>query len=54
MHISKSKWVANIIREKIADEWPDSVKNLAGAWTDFPGAEEIREGLGDDIKREVL
>ena len=49
MHISKSKWVANLIKEKIADEWPESVKNLAGAWTDLPSAEEIREGLGEDI-----
>ena len=54
MHISKSKWVANLIKEKIADEWPESVKNLAGAWADFPSAEEIREGLGEDIKRENL
>ena len=54
MHISKSKWVANLIKEKIADEWPESVKNLAGAWTDLPSAEEIREGLGEDIKREGL
>ncbi|MFH1489465.1 MAG: CopG family transcriptional regulator [Pseudomonadota bacterium] len=52
MHISKSKWVAQLIKEKIADEWPESVKNLAGAWTDLPSAEEIREGLGEDIKRE--
>ena len=52
MHISKSKWVANLIKEKIADEWPESVKNLAGAWTDLPSAEEIREGLVEDIKRE--
>ena len=54
MHISKSKWVANLIKEKIADEWPESVRNLAGAWTDLPSAEEIREGLGEDIKRQSL
>ena len=54
LHISKSRWEANLIKEKIADEWPESVKNLAGAWTDLPSAEEIREGLGEDIKRESL
>ena len=54
MRISKSKWVANLIKEKIANEWPESVKNLAGAWADLPSAEEIREGLGEDIKREGL
>ena len=54
MNMSKSKWVANLIKEKIADEWPESVRNLAGAWTDFPEAEEIRKVLGEDIKREGL
>jgi hypothetical protein len=54
MHISKSKWVANLIKEKIADEWPESVKHLAGAWADLPLAEEIRENFGEDIKRESL
>ncbi|MBN1850856.1 MAG: CopG family transcriptional regulator [Deltaproteobacteria bacterium] len=54
MNISKSKWVANLIKEKIADEWPESVKSLAGAWPDFPSDREIRESLGEDVKREGL
>jgi hypothetical protein len=54
MHISQSKWIANLIKEKIADEWPESVKNLAGAWGDVPLVEEIRETLGEDSIREDL
>lgn len=54
MHISQSKWIANLIKEKIADEWPESVKQLAGAWGEFPSAEEIRETLGEDSMREDL
>jgi hypothetical protein len=54
MHISQSKWVAELIKEKIADEWPESVKNLAGAWGDFPSAEEIRGTLEEDSMREDL
>lgn len=50
--ISKSKWITEIIKEKVASEWPESVVNLAGAWDDFPLIEEIRSETGKDIKRE--
>ena len=39
---SKSKWVAELIREKTAGSWPENIINLAGAWSDLPTAEEIR------------
>jgi len=52
--MSQSKWIANLIKEKIADEWPESVKQLAGAWGDLPSAEEIRRTLGEDGIREDL
>jgi len=54
MHLSQSKWIANLIKEKVIDEWPESVKNPAGSWKDFPIAEEIRETMGKDIIREQL
>jgi len=31
--------------------WPSAIRNLAGAWTDFPTAEEIRKSLGEDLSR---
>ena len=52
MHLSQSKWIANLIKEKVADEWPESVRELAGSWEDFPSAEEIRETMGKDSLRE--
>lgn len=52
MHLSQSKWIANLIKEKVADEWPESVRKLAGSWEDFPSAEEIRETMGKDSLRE--
>ena len=52
--VSKSKWIAELIREKTADTWPQSVKELAGSWNDFPSVEDIRENLGDDIRRETI
>jgi len=50
--VSKSKWVTGVIREKLAKEWPASVRDLAGCWEDFPSAEELRENLGQDVERE--
>ena len=53
-HVSKSSWVANLIKEKLAGEWPESISRLAGAWNDLPLADEGRAGLGPDIGREAL
>jgi hypothetical protein len=54
MKLSKSKWVANAIREKLVDEWPETVRELAGSWKDFPTLEEIREKAQGDVPREAL
>jgi hypothetical protein len=50
--LSQSKWIANLIEEKIRNSWPQSVIELAGAWKDLPTAEEIRQFEGSDVKRE--
>jgi hypothetical protein len=53
--LSVSKWVANIIKEKISTEWPQDVVNLAGSWKeDFPSLQKIRSGLTVDSSREGL
>jgi len=52
--ISKSRWIADLIKEKVATSWPEKVVALAGAWSDLPTSEESRQGLGEDIKREPL
>jgi hypothetical protein len=54
MKLSKSKWIANVIREKLVDEWPANVRELAGSWEDFPTLEEIRDSGQRDITREAL
>lgn len=43
--VSQSRWVADLIREKTATEWPAWVADLAGAWPDLPSLEEIRADL---------
>jgi len=52
--MSKSKWVAELIRDKAANSWPDSVIQLAGAWKDIPTAEDIRKNMGRDADREKI
>ncbi len=52
--VSKSKWIAHLIKEKTSHTWPDHIFDLAGAWKDLPTAEELRAGMGKDAKRESL
>lgn len=49
--LSLSKWLGQLIKERTGSEWPDSVRELAGAWTDLPSPEEIRESLAEDVER---
>lgn len=50
--VSQSRWLADLIREKTANEWPKSVASLAGAWADMPTAEDLRQSSGEDVARE--
>ena len=52
--ISKSKWIAELIREKASTTWPEDVVRLVGAWKDLPTAEQIRSGMGTDAEREPV
>lgn len=54
MNLSKSKWIANVIREKLVDAWPDTVRALPGSWDDFPSLEALRAGRDADPDREAL
>lgn len=40
--IFQSRWIAELIREKLVVVWPAEVVALAGAWKDFPSLEELR------------
>ena len=52
--VSKSKWIAQLVQEKVADEWPGSIAEMAGSWDDFPALDEIRRSQIKDIQREQL
>ncbi|MGR8935403.1 MAG: CopG family transcriptional regulator [Gammaproteobacteria bacterium] len=46
------EWVERLVRRHVHPQWPDSVRALVGAWPDFPSAEELRQGGGQDVPRE--
>lgn len=54
MNLSKSKWIASLIQEKLLDDWPLSVRELPGTWQDFPSTEELRAGFSSDVDRESM
>ncbi len=54
MNLSKSKWIANLIQEKLVDDWPDTVRRLAGSWPDFPSREDVSDKPAADTDRESL
>ncbi len=54
MQMSKSKWVATLIQEKLATQWPVSVAQLSGAWHDFPELTTLRKNAVNDSPREPL
>jgi hypothetical protein len=49
--VSYSRWVADLIRSRTRDEWPDSIRRLAGRVPDFPLRDEDRS---TDIARVSL
>jgi hypothetical protein len=51
---SMSKWVANQVERAVETDLPPEFLALAGAFPDFPDAEELRAGYGQDVPRESL
>jgi hypothetical protein len=49
--LSKSRWVAEIIRKYAAHEWPQDCLRLAGIFTDFPLREDGQDALPADAPR---
>lgn len=43
--LSTSRWIAKLVEEKLANEWPISVREMAGSWEDFPESDQLRARL---------
>jgi len=52
--VSRSRWVAKLIERELVSSWPAAVRELAGAWPDFPSAAELRRSAAEDLPREGL
>ena len=52
--VSVSKWVADRVTKSVETSWPPEFLALAGAFPDFPDADELRKGYGEDVPRENL
>jgi hypothetical protein len=51
---SLSQWISSLIKDKVNDEWPDQIAELAGQWDDFPSLDELRADQGEDTSREEI
>jgi hypothetical protein len=52
--VSLSKWIAERIRHSALDDWPDHVRQLAGAWKDTPSVAQLRKPRSRDARRVKL
>lgn len=52
--VSKSRWVAEIIRKYAAHEWPRDCLSLAGQFVDFPLREESPAAQAADVPRQFF
>jgi hypothetical protein len=51
LKVSQSQFVADLIRNAVANQWPDEVLTLAGSLSDFPTADGLRAGQAADVPR---
>jgi predicted transcriptional regulator len=49
--VSKSRWVAEVIRKYAAHEWPQDCLDLAGQFADFPLREDAAPMAASDVPR---
>lgn len=49
--LSRSRFLARLVREKTVTEWPQAVKELAGAWPEIEVVERRRRRDGRDARR---
>jgi len=53
-NVSKSSWIASLIRKNTAAEWPERVTRFTGAWKDFPKVDDLKGELVSDSHQKPL
>lgn len=51
-HMRAGDWMASLVRARVGGQWPDDVRQLAGAWPDIPESDELRQTGTADLPRE--
>ena len=51
-NVPVSRWVATLVKDKTRVNWPDAVRSLRGAWSDFPQLDDLRREVATDVQRE--
>ncbi|MAD75536.1 MAG: CopG family transcriptional regulator [Rheinheimera sp.] len=52
--MTQNQWLASLIQQRLANNWPQVVRDMAGSWQEFPQQEELRAALGEDKLRDSL
>ncbi len=51
--VSISKFISNILEQKVSSSWDNDVRKLSGSWSDDTAfSEELKYHKASDIKRE--
>ena len=52
--LTRDEWLVKLIEGQVGGRWPDPVKQLSGAWPDFPEVKSLREQQQEDVPRETF
>ncbi len=50
-NVSVSRWISELVESRTRTDWPPEVRELAGAWPDFPDLKKVRAPTGRDKLR---
>lgn len=50
--LTRDEWLVKLIEGQLGESWPASVRQLSGAWPDFPEVGVLRGQGPEDVPRE--
>ncbi|MBM4368572.1 MAG: CopG family transcriptional regulator [Deltaproteobacteria bacterium] len=52
--VSLSRWIAGVLKSRVATTWPADVAGLAGSWRSGGDGSDFGQAEGTDLPREQL
>ena len=49
--MTQNQWLASLIQQRLANTWPQIIRDMAGSWQEFPLQELLRTEQGTDMPR---